>query len=449
MSLIALDLGGTFLKSALVDLDRPAVRAVAREPFPAFEEGLPPGHKEVDPEAIVAAARAAIDRLAALAPDAEGIVLCNQMHGFVLLADDGRARSRYVSWQDRRALERHGAGADTHLDALRARLSDGERQALGNETRAGIAVATLFAMGGVPDGVEVAALGDYVVARLCGVRETTIEATHAAALGSFDLRAGAWHAGVIARLGLDRARWPRVVPAGTVVGRMRAGGRERPVYTPVGDQQAALLGSLLREGELSLNIATGSQASRRVGSAEAGDWQLRPFFDGGWLRTVTHLPAGRVLRILVEASGRGWADLLRAAEVAAAGAPVDLASLIDGGPALARAWLAREPAGAVMRAAFRDMAARYADAAARLFPGGGWRRVLLSGGLARRSEALRAEIRSGLPGEIALAPASEDTLVGLLALALRWTGRVGHVDEAIGRLAAGVSCDASTPEEPV
>ena len=54
-------------------------------PFPAPVAGLPPGHHEVDPAAVVAVTGELLRSLLAAAPDAEGVVLSSQMHALVLV----------------------------------------------------------------------------------------------------------------------------------------------------------------------------------------------------------------------------------------------------------------------------------------------------------------------------------------------------------------------------
>jgi hypothetical protein len=73
--------------------------------------------------------------------------------------------------------------------------------------------------------------------------------------------------------------------------------------------------------------------------------------------------------------------------------------------------------GHLFAAAFRAMADNYAACARRLAPGGGWRRVVFSGGLAQRFSRLRREILGRLGGpDSRLCSSTEDTLLGLLAL---------------------------------
>ena len=77
------------------------------------------------------------------------------------------------------------------------------------------------------------------------------------------------------------------------------------------------------------------------------------------------------------------------------------------------------------------MAANYQRGAQRIAPDQPWQRLVYSGGLAQKLPPLRQLInaRFGVPDR--LAPSSEDTMVGLLALALRADGRANTVTAAI------------------
>jgi sugar (pentulose or hexulose) kinase len=234
-----------------------------------------------------------------------------------------------------------------------------------------------------------------------------------------------------------------------VVGALEAAGRRVPFYTPIGDYQCAILGSLLRYGELSLNISTGSQVSLLRPRAEFGDFQTRPFFDGRYLSAITHIPAGRALTALVrllselaEAQGVALADPWGYVGQAAAQA----------GPTRMRADLAffnsscgdrgafteiREEeltVGHIFRAAFQNMTDNYHACALRISPERGWESLVFSGGLAQKFPVLRDLICQRFAAPFRMCPSSEDTLLGLLALALAFTGRAATVEEAAAAL---------------
>jgi sugar (pentulose or hexulose) kinase len=453
MRYLAIDLGSSFIKGAVLDLDARSFAHVRRQPFPAPIAGLPGLHFEIDPHQVVAATRALIDELARDAPDCDGLVICSQMHGLVLLDARGNPASNAITWRDQRALESHPAGG-TMFDQLQRRISPDDRQRLGNELRPGLPLCTLFWMaekGHLPAGTTAAALPDFVLSQLCGAPPAS-EPTIAAAQGMLDLAAGDWHRPLLEELGLWRVKLPPVQDLRTPVGEISMGARRIPGFPAIGDQQCALLGAALAPGELSLNIATGSQVSLIRPALAFGDYQVRPFFDGGWLNTITHIPAGRSLELLVallcelpESQGIRVPDPWQAIARAVDATPetdlnIDLAffaSALGDRGAIGNIHEHNLSVGHLFRAAFERMAATYASCARRLAPEGDWRQLVFSGGLAQNLAALRGSIvqRFGTPHRVCVTP--EDTLQGLLALALVCSGQSGSLAQATAELSEG------------
>jgi sugar (pentulose or hexulose) kinase len=448
MRFMAMDLGSSFIKGAVLDLGLRSVDHVRRRPFPAPLPNLLPHRFEVAPREVVAATRALIEELLAIAPDCAGLVICSQMHGLVLMDDRGEPLSNIITWRDQRALEPHPRGSGSVFERLRQAVSPGDRQALGNELRPGLPLCALFWMaerGALPAGAIPAALPDFVLAQLSHAAPAC-EPTIAAAQGALDLRTGDWHWPLLRRLGLGDLRWPAIHDIRRPVGELRIAGRTLPCYPAIGDQQCALLGAALAPGELSLNIATGSQASLLRGDLTSGDYQARPFFDGRWLNTITHIPAGRALEALVRllselAEGQGtpigdpWGYIGRAvAATEETDLEIDLAffasALGDRGE-LRNIHEGNLTVGHLFRAAFTRMATTYIECAQRLAPTRDWRRLVFSGGLAQNLPILRQLIaqRFGDPYRVCATP--EDTLQGLLALALVCSGQAATVQEAI------------------
>src|SRR5258706_8158990 len=128
MSFLALDLGTSFIKGAVLDLDARRLSHIQRIPFPDSIGNLDPLFCEVDPQQIVAATRRVIDALLPHAPDCAGIVMSTQMQGLVLTDGRGRALSNYISWKDQRALMPHPSGAGSFYDVLAQRILPAERR---------------------------------------------------------------------------------------------------------------------------------------------------------------------------------------------------------------------------------------------------------------------------------------------------------------------------------
>jgi sugar (pentulose or hexulose) kinase len=425
MRFLGLDLGTSHFKGAVLDPDARTVARVRRVPTPEPIRGLPAGHHELDPKSVMAAVRELISALLTDTPDAGGLVVCGQMHCVVLTDADGTPRSNIITWKDQR-------GAGDLFAELQREITPDELSEIGRELRLGLPIVTLSWLhrhGQLGAGLVPASLPDFVLSQLCGVSPTT-EPTNAAAHGLLHLERGDWHRELIGKLGLADLRWPTLRPTGEAVGTAEGNGHRLTCFTPVGDQQCALLGAELAPRELSLNISTGSQVSLLADDPDGGDYQVRPYFDGRWLRTIVQVPAGRSLAVLVRllteigAGTDPWEYIARASE-RAGDTDLDVNLAFFAGPFGSSGSVTniREDdltVGHLFAAAFRWMADNYARCAERLSPERAWDRVVFSGGLAQRFERLRRETLSRLgSAPWRVCPTEEETLSGLVLLAKR------------------------------
>lgn len=453
MTYLAIDLGTSFLKGAVLDLDTHQHAHVRRQPFPAALPDRPTYFYEVDPAAIVDAATALIEELLPHAPNCRGVVLCTQMHGLVLATPEGQARSNAITWQDQRVLTPHPSGDGTYFDQLKALISDDEVAELGRELQISRPLAYLYWMaqtGNLPDEPVVPlAIADYVIAHLSGTIPP-VEPTNAGAYGAFNLGTGDWHWPILERLGLQQLQWPQVQSFGPAVAEITVAGQTLPWYAPVGDHQCAIVGALLGEDELSLNISTGSQVGLLTNQWTPGNYQTRPFFTGRYLNTVTGIPAGRALNHLVDliaewgqaqgVTADPWTYISEAtAAVAAGDLDVSLAFFDSLGGSSGHIANIREDnlsVGQLFYGAFTDMAANYSQAAQRIAPEQPWQRLVYSGGLAQKIPTLRKLINAHFGVSDRLAPSTEDSLSGLLVLATVADGRNSTVMDAISSATA-------------
>ena len=451
MSFLGIDLGTSFIKGAVLNLESRRLEQVRRAPFPSPLADANPLLCEVDPKAMVNAVRALIAELAPHAPDCEGIVMCSQMHGLVLMNARGEAESNCITWRDQRALMPHPSGEGSYFEILTRRLDPKHVHQLGNELDPGRPICYLFwfnEQGNLAAGLTPASVPDFVISALCG-SPVGAEVTNAAAYSALNLESIGWHEEAIARLGLDHLQWPSLRKQGELAGYFKLNGKLVPCYAPVGDYQCALAGALFGADEISMNIATGSQISRMMPALTLGDYQTRPFFDGKFLITFTGLPAGRSLNVLVDllsevARAQGvelrdpWKWIAQAAaEAADTNLDVDLNFFgpprlgRDKSPTFAGSNLT---AGQLFRAAFMHMADSNFDHALRLWPERGWKNLLFSGGLACKLEVLREIIQKRFATGYRIAPFDEDTLFGLLILASTFSGRARRVGELIQQI---------------
>jgi sugar (pentulose or hexulose) kinase len=448
MRYLGIDLGTSFLKGAVLDLDLLSVGSVQRVACPPPLSGLPPMRTEFHPEGFIVAARRMIEELLAEAPDCRGLLTCGQMGGLIFVSPEGEALSNYISWQDRRLLEPHPSEPGSFYDAFLARLSPEDWRDLGREIRPGTPLSYLFWMaeneGMPPAGCFAATLPDFVLSRLCG----TAPGTHPSnAVGAINILTSSWDFKIFERLGFGHVHWPALREINDPVGEIR--GLPLPCFPAVGDHSCALAGVLLDKGELSLNVSTGSQVSMRSETAEPGDYQTTPFFDSQFIHRISNLPAGRaldaLLRLLSElAQAQGielsdpWPYISQAA-ASKTGSEVRANLAFFPTPmgesgSLTNLREENLTVGDVFHAAFLNMAENYHTAALRLCPGQSWTRLVFSGGLARKLELLRRFIIEKFQCPQRLGPSAEDTLNGLLALALFVSGRTHSVQQAMNLL---------------
>ena len=422
-----IDVGTSFIKGAILDLDANQLRETHRVPFPDFLDGLPPLHREVDPGAIMRGVDELLARLQRSEPHPDGIVFCGQMHGCALVDRAGQPKSNYISWLDQRV-------SPAEFDEIKACVTEHDRRELGNEFRPSFGLPLLWWLkrhNQLPPGDSApVSPPDLVVGQLCGA-VPVLEPTQAASFGAIRLSTRDWHHEVIRKLGLDCLRWPPVRPAGTISGYWRG----IPCYSGVGDQQCALAGVLLADREISVNIGTGSQVAMTVDTPPADDLQTRPYFDNRLLRTITHIPGGRALtplvRLFAELSGMSEDQAWPKIEAAVALVPsTDLRAAITffPGPCGDRGFLenlhdGNLGVGHVFRAAFESMARNYEACIRRLDPAAGVERLVFTGGVAQRLAIVRDLTAQALRLTYRLSPHAEDTLYGLMVLAQSFTGR--------------------------
>ena len=447
---VGIDLGTSFIKGAVLDAESGRVEHVRRIPFPDPLPGLDPLYCEFAPGQVLAATRTLIEELATLAVECEGLVMCTQLGSMVLMNSEGQAVSNCFGWRDQRVLELHSSGAGSYYKILQERIGAQHCRELGNELPVGAPISFLYWLAEQgklePDLIPVS-LGDFVLSSLCH-EPPSVDTTTAMIYELLNLSTLQWHFDVIEQLGLSAVRWPTLRKQGELAGSMKMGAASIPCFASVGDYHCALLGALLFEDELSLNISTGSQVSRIVPGLAPGDYQTRPFFDGKFANTISHLPAGRSLNVLVDllteiAKAQGAIPADPWSYIASAAAAVNRTDLevnlsFYPGPCGDRGAITNISektlnVGTLFRAAFENMAECYYASALRIWPDHSWRGIVFSGGLAFKLPQLRQIIQDRFQTESRLCPVAEDTLCGLLLLAKAFNGKTS-VEEAATEL---------------
>lgn len=233
------------------------------------------------------------------------LFLSVQMHGYVLLDENGSELTDYISWKDRRA---------SLVSIPFTMHSENGVELKDNLPRAGVYAISRLKPELYRSIREFCTFGSYLCRKLTGVNATHI--TDAAPSGFFNVRTC-----------LGRAEFvlPKACREVGPVGYYRGA----QVFTPVGDQQAAVYGIAENKGAYILNLGTTGQMCCLCEQSCEGPFESRPFFGTGSLCTVSGLPAGEAL------AGNGPQDkeILQAYRNALARLPARRSLIVVGGAA--------------------------------------------------------------------------------------------------------------------
>lgn len=225
------------------------------------------------------------------------VFMCSEMHGFALADRNNRPLTDYISWKD----ERDAQSGGTFFHSLTSFITPSDYLAL-----TGMACTTTVPVVNLCQilknlklrEAKVLSLPELIVA-IAGHPTDTAHVTLSAGIGFYDIG----HQTVSDRMvefirretgttvSMNALVHNKLEPMGTIKG--------ITVYTGVGDLQAALYGADNDESTVSLNLGTGSQVSCVGCSIPSFELETRPFFDGKDIRTITHIPSGRMLNAYV------------------------------------------------------------------------------------------------------------------------------------------------------
>ena len=289
MKTFGLDLGTTSI-CAVVFEEKTGVLAAKTVRNAAFLPGES-WERTQDAAAIFDIALSLMQELLEQFPDVSAIGVTGQMHGILYLDAQGHCVSPLYTWQDGRAglpFDETESWAE-HLSRL-----------TGYPVSAGYGLATHdynvnHAL--VPEGAACfCTIADYLAMRLAGRTSPLLDASNAASLGLFDLQKSRFDEAAIQSAGLSKTLLPQLAQNAY----LGTGFFGKPVYTAIGDNQAAFLGSVdKKEDTLLVNVGTGSQVA--VFSPEflrAPGLETRPFPGGGYLLVGAALCGGRSYALL-------------------------------------------------------------------------------------------------------------------------------------------------------
>ena len=430
MNTIAIDCGSSFIKAALFDEDGAIVKSIQRQ-APIVNRNELDGTAQID--GLTALVRNIFSELLSYVGDNEvRLGISNEMHGFLLATADGAPLIDYISWQ--KEYGRRTIDGTTPIEIISEHPQEIVNS--GMPLRGGLPSVNLLYLSKKIElraEVEFYTLGDYILRSLSGIRPP-IHPTNAAATGLFDLTINDWNRQLLSLVSSDKIIFPTV---GTAPIEFSFDSVSITAPPTIGDQQAALYGAgLARADQLSFNMGTGGQVSRLTSSLDFSDrYQLRPYFDGRFLKTIPHIPCGRALNVYLRFFRDGlknfdaarsddeiWRALMTSAATADGGGLVCDLSFFDNAAtehnigSIENIGEYSLSVGNLMRAILDRLADNFIDAAERL-GSESIKKIIFSGGVARRIEAVRDRILSKY-GSIEYVVSIDDTLNGLYRYSL-------------------------------
>lgn len=285
-----LDIGGTDIKSCIYSADNSEILFLKRTKTPNL---LKPSavKREIDPNALLKEVNGHLTEIKSLNIAISGLLVSGQMGGWVTTDQLNTPLSNIVSWQDLRSTINQGL---INIDSKFIQLN-------GGEFRAGIPLLGLltdFHENKLTDKIRFHTLTSFIAASLSQDYQYLIHETDIASSGIYNIYDNLYISEVIKVL-KENISFPEVSRSLTTIGYSKF--LNCAVYTPVGDQQASLYGARLDRDSIVINIGTGGQVSKIYGDQISKN-QVRPYFFGQKIETITHLPAGRLIKFIVELS---------------------------------------------------------------------------------------------------------------------------------------------------
>ena len=266
MKNLLIDIGSTNIKWTTDD--NTSELKVCKTAFPKSKQ-LPPPYFEVQLEKIIYI----IDDIINSSKNIKNIFISTQMHGYVLADQDYNPITDYISWQDERAALIEFPYIITKEQGV--------------DLKPNLPRASVFALSQLnPEKYQKAyeffTLGSYIAYYLTNNNATHI--TDAAPSGFYNV--------VTRQAEKTQFRLPVASYDVEIVGRYKG----INVFSPVGDQQAAILGCGAQTDTYILNLGTAGQLCAISDTFIKGDFESRPYFFDKTLCTVTRLMGGKVIQ---------------------------------------------------------------------------------------------------------------------------------------------------------
>lgn len=300
MKYIGIDLGSSFIKAVLMDFNAQRLIAHDKTVSPGKRKHRNPNYFEIPARALANTVRSLIDRYTEEYDDVEGVVISTQMHGFVYSVPE--QEDMYISWQDMRCMDKMPGKDISYLKWMEENTPPSLMNDNGVYIKPSLGVCNLYTLldenPDMPRDGTLYTLGSYVIHALTG--NNVCHITNAAPLGLADVAHHCWDGNMLRRMKLTEIKLPRLAEDDyEICGEYVSGGCRLKIHPDYGDMQVAILGSHIGTGDVVVNIATGAQVIRYDKNFRPGNYEIRPYFENSYLNTISNMPSGRNLDVLI------------------------------------------------------------------------------------------------------------------------------------------------------
>lgn len=282
-----LDIGGTDIKSGVFSLDTRKVNSLKRSRTPSFVDSKYE-KREILPKDLLQVVNSHLNGIKASYRSVDGLLITGQMGGWVITDGSNKPISNLVSWQDCRSI----------ANERRSALNSEEIHFNGGESRIGLPIRGLltdYQNKVFNDDLRFHSILSFVTSSFASNYQYLTHVTDIASSGTYNIYSNEYISSLNNRFD-NQLKFPSVTELVSEVGYSTH--LNCRVFTPIGDQQASLHGAQLDKDKVVVNIGTGGQVSK-IYNGDSSINQIRPYFHGSKIETITHLPAGRLIDHIV------------------------------------------------------------------------------------------------------------------------------------------------------
>ena len=222
----------------------------------------------------------------------QGILLCSEMHGFIIVDKNNNALSNYISWKTERSVNIYEGEQVSNFNKLSSLINEKFLAKTGMRIRACYPIFNIYDMAksGEFNGGKIISLPEWLCC--CDGKSTNkAHITMSAGMGFYNINNDKFDEDLIKIIDKPIC-FNEVVKDIEIGGYLNIRGNELPIYTGVGDHQCAVLGAGNTINTISVNLGTGSQVAMIKG--EKSLCERVPYFAGKTLSVIKHIPSGRM-----------------------------------------------------------------------------------------------------------------------------------------------------------